>query len=143
VTARNVPSFLLASVNESAPTFIRTFAAACSPLGPEDVPRWQLCLLAGFDTSLHCQDHPGLYDRKHCGFLDPIGLAAIFPGPNPAGFFYLESFPGEGPGKAPCQSGHLVCNQGTEPPVASLHLSDLPLFLSQPGGCRGKKWSLH
>jgi hypothetical protein len=43
---------------------------------------------------------PRSFERNHGGILDPGGLTAIIARPEPAGLFYLERFPGEGPGQS-------------------------------------------
>jgi hypothetical protein len=67
----------------------------------------------------HRLNHPAVLEGNHSGILDPSGLAAIFPGPESAGLFYLEHLTEEVPGYAPHQFGSpmLVHHQVVEPDV--------------------------
>jgi hypothetical protein len=121
------------------------FVVACGFLEPGDISGWQLRLSAEFGAGSHHPNHPAFLEGSYGEIMDPDGLAAIFPGPESTGLFYLKHFTGEGPGYAPHQFGGStsVLFQAVEPDVADLHPPDLLLFPPPPGGRRGKKWQLY
>jgi hypothetical protein len=83
-----------------------------------------------FSTGLHCKNHPEIVG----GIPVSGGLAAIFPGLEPARLRYLAHFAGKGPGYASLKSGHptSVHRRGIGLASRGIYPQYMPLILLPP-----------